>query len=391
MNEWLALLQASVAQRRIRMEVVYLLCSAISTFLTSSLLSLALAIRSIPLCFSCLRFHCDRNAAVLLYEGRVRHARRRPVKHAFEYSVRYALIDLDGAPHPSHLSAERAREIARTNGPVFLLTIPESVGYEQNPLSVYYCYDVEEGKGEEGDGPKPSLKMCIAEVTNTPWGERVSFTFSPGSDVAAKPLHVSPFMDMQGNWHMFADAPGEDLSLVISVQHPTLGNYFTASLHAKRVQSSSSSIFLEKFFWLMPHKVAVWIYWQIILSMQAQDTRMTLQDVIGNSTLEIVDKVMWDEMSSESKVEAFSGVALIASHQDECEENSSEMSINKGGATSEESNSLRGAMDNEIDKEFRNTGSRAKDMASEKNNTGREPSGLVHPRDGRAAEEYTGG
>ncbi|XP_042454634.1 uncharacterized protein LOC122038770 [Zingiber officinale] len=262
MNEWLALLQASVAQRRIRMEVVYLLCSAISTFLTSSLLSLALAIRSIPLCFSCLRFHCDRNAAVLLYEGRVRHARRRPVKHAFEYSVRYALIDLDGAPHPSHLSAERAREIARTNGPVFLLTIPESVGYEQNPLSVYYCYDVEEGKGEEGDGPKPSLKMCIAEVTNTPWGERVSFTFSPGSDVAAKPLHVSPFMDMQGNWHMFADAPGEDLSLVISVQHPTLGNYFTASLHAKRVQSSSSSIFLEKFFWLMPHKVAVWIYWQ---------------------------------------------------------------------------------------------------------------------------------
>ncbi|XP_074577144.1 uncharacterized protein LOC141833567 isoform X2 [Curcuma longa] len=222
------------------MEVVFLLCSAMSTFLTSSLLSLALAIRSIPLCFSCLRFDGDRSAAVLLYEGRVRHARRRPVEHAFEYSVRYALIDLDGSPQPSHLSAERAREIAGTNGPVFLLTIPENVGYQQNPLSVYYCYDVEEGKGEEGDGPKPSLKMCIAEVTNTPWGER----------------------DMQGNWCMLADAPGENLSLVISVQHPTLGNYFTATLRAKRVLSSSSSIFLEKFFWLMPHKVAVWIYWQ---------------------------------------------------------------------------------------------------------------------------------
>lgn len=114
MNVWLAVDQAL----RVTMEVVFLLCSAMSTFLTSSLLSLALAIRSIPLCFSCLRFDGDRNAAVLLYEGRVRHARRRPVEHAFEYSVRYALIDLDSSPQPSHLSAERAREIARTNGPV---------------------------------------------------------------------------------------------------------------------------------------------------------------------------------------------------------------------------------------------------------------------------------
>lgn len=37
-----------------------------------------------------------------------------------------------------------------------LLTIPPSVGYEQNPLSVYYCYDVE--------GSTTRLKRCIAEV-----------------------------------------------------------------------------------------------------------------------------------------------------------------------------------------------------------------------------------
>jgi len=32
------------------------------------------------------------------------------------------------------------------------------------------------------------------QVTNTPWGERVSFVFDPHSDLVAKALHVSPFM-----------------------------------------------------------------------------------------------------------------------------------------------------------------------------------------------------
>ncbi|WOK97094.1 hypothetical protein Cni_G05802 [Canna indica] len=259
------------------MEALYLLCSVASTFVTSSFLSLSLAIRAIPLFLS--RVFCspapeaggggssssenDCDAAVWLYEGRVRHARRRPVAHAFEYPVRYALIDIDRAPQSSHLSAERAREIAHTKGPVFLLTIPANLGYEQNPLSVYYCYEVTKEDIQEG-GSTPCLKMCIAEVTNTPWGERVCFIFSPGTDVVTKPLHVSPFMDMLGTWCMFADAPGEDLSLVISVQHPILGNYFTATLRAKRVHSSSDSIFIEKYFWLMPHKVAMWIYWQAL-------------------------------------------------------------------------------------------------------------------------------
>lgn len=98
------------------------------------------------------------------------------------------------------------------------------MGYAQNPLKVYYCYDLgEEGEEEEERGSSPRLKNCIAEVTahsrfpfigfygrffssvdcwwmiglqvtNTPWGEKVFFEFVPGSDMVAKPLHVSPFM-----------------------------------------------------------------------------------------------------------------------------------------------------------------------------------------------------
>lgn len=241
------------------MEALYLLCSILSTFLTSLFLSLLIPFRILLL--SRRRWLSPTTTAaadsVSLYEGTVWHERRRPVHQAFRYSVRYALIDLDGActPLPNHLSADEARRVAATTGPVLLLTIPESVGYEQNPLSLYYCYDLEDSSKH--------LNKCIAEVTNTPWGERVLFVFDPKSDLVAKPLHVSPFMDMLGNWSIKANAPGDILFVAISVQHPTLGDYFTATLRAKRVSSSSVSDH-SLFFWLMPHKVALWIYWHAL-------------------------------------------------------------------------------------------------------------------------------
>ncbi|KAK6124049.1 hypothetical protein DH2020_042195 [Rehmannia glutinosa] len=235
------------------MEVLYLLCSILSTTITSTFLSLLLPFRHL---LRRLGASVDPENSVALYEGTVWHERRRPVHHSFRYSVRYALIDLDNAPYapPNHLSADDSRRVSETNGPVFLLTIPPSVGYEQNPLSLYYCYDVE--------GSSRILRKCIAEVTNTPWGERVTFLFNPDSDLVAKPLHVSPFMDMLGNWSMKTNDPADKLHVVISVQHPKLGNYFTASLTAKRVTSSIGDH--SGFFWLMPHKVALWIYWHAL-------------------------------------------------------------------------------------------------------------------------------
>ncbi|KAJ8530806.1 hypothetical protein K7X08_023687 [Anisodus acutangulus] len=233
------------------MEVLYLVLSVFSTSITSFALSLLLPFRLV------LR-RDDNDSVVSLYEGTVWHERLRPVHHSFRYPVRYALIDLDNASNntPSdHLSSHQARSISGTTGPVFLLTIPPSVGYVQNPLSLYYCYDAE--------GSSQNLKKCIAEVTNTPWGERVSFLFNPNSDVVAKALHVSPFMDMLGNWTMRTNTPGDNLFVTISVNHPKHGDYFSASLMAKRV-SSSTHTDLALFFWLMPHKVAFWIYWQAL-------------------------------------------------------------------------------------------------------------------------------
>ncbi|KAI3984487.1 hypothetical protein MKX01_033980 [Papaver californicum] len=245
------------------MDGLYLLCSIISTSVVSIILSLLLPCQYLyDLLFikSSLKNE-DNEPVVSLYEGLVWHERKRPVHNSFQYNSCYALLDLDLAPKslPSslfsnHLSAQEARRITSTSGPVFLLTIPPSVGYEQNPLSVYYCYELEDSV--------PCLRKCIAEVTNTPWGERVSFVFNPDSDLVAKPLHVSPFMDMLGNWTIRATAPGNTLFISISVQHPKLGDYFIATLTAKRVSSGASNLAL--FCWLMPHKVALCIYWQAL-------------------------------------------------------------------------------------------------------------------------------
>ena len=61
---------------------------------------------------------------------------------------------------------------------------------------------------------------------------------------------------------MKATAPGNELSVVISVEHPNFGNFFCATLRAQRVPSMKVPDH-KLFFWLMPHKVAVWIYWHV--------------------------------------------------------------------------------------------------------------------------------
>ncbi|KAJ0439547.1 hypothetical protein HanHA300_Chr16g0626581 [Helianthus annuus] len=96
------------------MELLYLLCSIISNTFISFTLSLFLPFRRL------FPHSTDATNSFALYQGTVWHERRRPVHHSFKYSVRYAFIDLDLAPHPppDHLSSQQARDIAHTNGPV---------------------------------------------------------------------------------------------------------------------------------------------------------------------------------------------------------------------------------------------------------------------------------
>jgi DUF1365 family protein len=85
-----------------------------------------------------------------------------------------------------------------------------------NPVSFYYCLD------RAGD----QVEAVLAEVTNTPWGERHSYLLSHGDGASPvlhgsfdKELHVSPFMGMDHLYQARATPPGPTLSVHIESLH----------------------------------------------------------------------------------------------------------------------------------------------------------------------------
>ena len=87
------------------------------------------------------------SGAHAFYEGAVRHTRLAPARHAFEYAARYCVLDLDapetfpacaaGRLADDRLTAAEARALTGCAGRVLMLALPESAGYEQNPICVY--------------------------------------------------------------------------------------------------------------------------------------------------------------------------------------------------------------------------------------------------------------
>ena len=97
----------------------------------------------------------------------------------------------------------------RPNGAVRMLTNLRYFGYLINPVTFYYCFD------ENGE-----LQALVAEVTNTPWGERHQYVHDlrDGHDRSpqhAKEFHVSPFLPMDLTYRWRITEPGADLSMGI--------------------------------------------------------------------------------------------------------------------------------------------------------------------------------
>lgn len=84
------------------------------------------------------------------------------------------------APQPDCLTAQEARAIAGTAGPVRWLSFPRSMGYEQNPISVYYCYGAGAGRGR----PSQSWRACRVAT-------RVGDALRKPSDPPARPPAIS--------------------------------------------------------------------------------------------------------------------------------------------------------------------------------------------------------
>jgi DUF1365 family protein len=143
-------------------------------------------------------------------------------------------------------------------GPIRLLTNLRYFGHAFNPVSFYYCFD-------EAD---ERVESVLAEVTNTPWGERHSYLLGRAGTERVirgeidKAFHVSPLMDMEHTYDWRVTEPGERVQVHIDSRSPE-GTAFDATLSLERVMLSRASTrrVLARYP-AMTMQVMAKIYWQ---------------------------------------------------------------------------------------------------------------------------------
>jgi len=162
---------------------------------------------------------------------------------------------------------------------VCLLTHPRYFNVIFNPVSFYYCFD-------END----VLLAILAEITNTPWGERHAYVLPIGRSVGEiayrkrsntahgfefrKHFHVSPFnpMDMQYDWRFTEPADALRVHMEnlmhengseVSAEHSSV-KHFDATLCLKRQNLEQSLAGTLIRFPVMTVSVVVGIYWQAL-------------------------------------------------------------------------------------------------------------------------------
>ena len=236
-----------------------------------------------------------------LYHGWLSHRRFAPRLHAFRYplfmmyldlaeldevfrgrwfwSTRgYALARFDRADHlgdPAIPLGQAVRDLVqreagvRPAGPIRLLTHLRYFGHCFNPVSFYYCFDAADER----------VDCVVAEVNNTPWGERHCYVLnrpSAGSPheryqryQSAKVFHVSPFMPMDLDYTWGFSRPGETLNVHMWLNQagPADGpqKIFDATLrleHAPITGARLAGILLR--FPLMTAQVIAAIHWQAL-------------------------------------------------------------------------------------------------------------------------------
>ena len=105
----------------------------------------------------------------------------------------------------------RSRLGFRPAGPIRLLTHFRYLGFQMNPVSLYYCFD----RGGE------RLEAIVAEVNNTPWNERHCYALDLRGQAGcerleatnSKEFHVSPFLSREMEYHWRFNIPGERLAV----------------------------------------------------------------------------------------------------------------------------------------------------------------------------------
>ena len=230
-----------------------------------------------------------------IFSGQVRHRRMQPTGHEFMYRLFMMYLDLselDTVFEKRWLWSTRRSALARfrrenhlgdssvpldqavrdlvesetgerPSGPIRLLTNLSYFGYCFNPVSFYYCFDADDQR----------LETIVAEVNNTPWGERFCYVLGEAMNQGktahkryspVKQMHVSPFMPMDIDYDWRFSSPQENLTVHMENARRDQ-KIFDATLEFKRTEISAWSLARVLLSYpLMTLKIIFAIHWQAL-------------------------------------------------------------------------------------------------------------------------------
>ena len=251
-----------------------------------------------------------RNSSI--YKGWIRHRRFKPKSHDFSYPIFMLYLDLDEldqiihskwycsyehfnvvsfrrsdyfSPESEdlkHAVIEKVKSEFKNQGlaspdisTVRLLSHARYFGFVFNPVSFYYCFDSNE-----------KLVAILAEITNTPWGERHTYTLPVGQSGSFgsyqqkakhihdysfdKDFHVSPFNPMNMRYHWVFSEPDDALRvhmdnyLRCELKHEgeKSDKHFDATLvlNKRSIQRHLGISLIQ--FPLLTVRISMGIYWQ---------------------------------------------------------------------------------------------------------------------------------
>lgn len=124
----------------------------------------------------------------------------------------------------------------RPSGPIRMLTHLRYFGYIFNPVTFYYCFD-----------DRDRVSAIVAEITNTPWGERHAYVLdanrlpsAPGKRPMrwrfGKEFHVSPFLPLDAEYDWTFTPPDDSLlvHMIVRRRGPGSLRMFDATLSLER-------------------------------------------------------------------------------------------------------------------------------------------------------------
>ena len=210
-----------------------------------------------------------------IYKGLVNHKRFTPRVHQFNYMLYMMYVDLAELPNlfqrflfwsvespaiasfkrkDHYGSSEKSLEISirelvaketgyKCRGPIRLLTHFRYFGYVFNPLSLFYCFK------EDGQ----TIDFIVAEVSNTPWKETHCYVLTDNNIDRnffccehPKSFHVSPFLNMNMDYHWKISTPKDHLFVEIENIREN-EKLFDASMAMKRLEINQLNLFRTLF------------------------------------------------------------------------------------------------------------------------------------------------